>query len=230
MDVVDLVALINGWGPCPFECPVPFADSEIQQIGLEALGPGGGLTLPVALYERIVSDVLTIRSDFGLEGYLHTCQWVGREMLVGIDPAGPLENYLALNSFYGATVLNSWLGGTIVHLGFECDMNMPALSALYEAESEVNYAEPNGIVGGSSSHWLPTALNADVWQWFVIIGFFDCFDGCDCTKTFTFHSTADGTVTLVGETGVVGPPYCPNQIPGPPGPDVVEDWESLCNY
>jgi hypothetical protein len=227
----DLTTLLGRWGPCTdvFECPQPFADSELQQIGLEALGPNGPLNLTDDLYDRIERDVTAIRSEHGLEGYLHACTWVGREMLVGFDPKASLEDFEALNEFYCGSLVRHWSfgGGLLV---FPCDMNIPALAAEYEAQTEVEYAEVNGIVGGNTTRWVPVILGDGVWQWTVTVSFLDCFDGCDCVKQFTFITTEEGDALLIDETPVQGPAYCPDEIPGPPTPDVVESWRQLCNY
>jgi hypothetical protein len=227
----DLTQLLGKWGPCivTFDCPSEFDDPELQQIGLQALGADGPLILAAELYDRLEADVTAIRTEYGLEGYFNTCQWVSRELLVGIDPEGPLENYEALNTFYGATVINEFFGGTIVHLGFACIMNMPALAAIYEAETEVDYAEANGTIG-ASNNWQPVILDSEFWQWTVTISFHDCFDGCDCAKSYIFVTDSASEVFLIEESPVTGQPWCASEIPGPPGQEVEDSWAELCNY
>jgi hypothetical protein len=74
-------------------------------------------------------------------------------------------------------------------------INIPALCAIYAQADGVQFADPDGIIGGEN-FWTPSDIGGGTWAWNIDDGFLDCFDGCDCHKVYEFHVTEAGQVTL----------------------------------
>lgn len=207
VDGADLGDLLLAWGPVPqFDFGPSYKDEEAWQIGLEMLGPSGALTLAQETYDRIDQDLDAIRAfEPDLVGETHTLAWVPNQLIVSVSNSMPLDGYDCLNGYYGVTDIDL-LFGTIYVLTFAANVNVEALVTEYSALPEVNFAEPNGLIGGQN-FWTPTQGPNGTWTWEVDDGFQDCFDGCDCHNVYVFRTTAAGVVMLVSFEQF-GQPWC----------------------
>jgi hypothetical protein len=210
VDVNDLLALLAGWGDCLFDFGPPQSDEEAVQIGLEMLGPGGGLLVPQATYDRIVQDLAAIRAAApGLASQSHTPAWAPDQVIVKVLHGLPRDEYNCLNVYYQMVdedFLFTSGGGDWYVLTFAGRLNIEALAVIYAAAPEVEFAEPNGLFGGEN-FWEPTVLTAGKWRWDVDDGFWDCFDGCDCHRLYEFETSAGGAVELISYQEI-GQPWC----------------------
>jgi hypothetical protein len=91
-------------------------------------------------------------------------------------------------------------------LTFVGNINVEALTQIYNAAPEVNFAEPNGLFGGQN-FWTPTPLGGGVWQWEINDGWCDCFDGCDCHRFWIFETDAEGNIEFIS-VDEIGLPWC----------------------
>ena len=212
VNVLDLIELLLNFGqPCLFEYGSPLSDPEAEQIGLEMLGAGGPLLVPSAVYDRINQDLDRIRIvEGGLASESHSPAWLPNQMIVKVLTGFPQDEYQCLNAYYQVIAeqfLFSSGGGDWYVITFAGNLNVPALAIEYAALAEIEFAEPNGLIGGQN-FWVPTDLGLGVWRWNVDDGFLDCFDGCDCHNLYVFETTAPGGVTLISSSQV-GAPWCP---------------------
>lgn len=204
--VTDLLNLLGSWGVLAIDFGPPLANEEAEQIGLEMLGPDGAILLPQAVYERIVADLVLIRhTQPPLADETHTPAWIPSELLVQLVPNAPLDEYLCLNEIY-QVIDADLLFGTLYVLTFAGNLNVEALAQIYAQAPEVDYAEPNSIIGGSNV-WTPTDLGGGVWQWQVDDSWCDCFDGCDCHRVWLFETDADGNIQTL-DIQEFGLPWC----------------------
>ena len=195
-DVADFVAVMLDPSLALFDYGPGWPNSEAEQIGLEILGVGGPLLLPERSYGRIERDLGLIRAAFpALATQTHSPAWLPQELLVSIIPGVPSDGYQCLNAYYQVTNIEHLFGDWYV-LTFGGHLNVPAVALLYAALPEVQYAEPNGLIGGEN-FWEPTAFGSGVWEWDVDDGFMDCFDGCDCHRHYLIRTDELGRVTLV---------------------------------
>ncbi|UCD75674.1 MAG: hypothetical protein JSV91_01920 [Phycisphaerales bacterium] len=206
VDIDDVFAVLADWGPCLFDYGEPYENTEAEQIGLEMLGPYGPLLLPEESYNRIVRDQDLIRTDYpGLLTEFHDMAWMPNEMIVKLIEGEPLDMYEAYNTYY--QVIDEYnLFGTWWVLTLAGNINVPGLVVEYLGLDAVEYAEPNGLIGGQN-FWQPVVMAEDTWRWNIDDGFHDCTDGCDCHRYYVIDVEADGTVILVSYEEV-GPPYC----------------------
>lgn len=205
VNVGDLLEVIGAWGPCVFEF-TPYPDAEAHQIGLEILGSGGALSLSQDQYNRIVSDVAAIRAAYpALAGQIHSQAWATNQMLVELAPGQPQGDYNCANAFYQLTS-SQVLFGNWRTLTFAGKYNVPALVEKYIPLAAVNFAEPNGMIGGQN-FWRPTPLPTGMWRWEIDDGFWDCFDGCDCHTYYVLETDAKGHINQISITQQ-GQPWC----------------------
>ena len=190
-----------------FDYGPPLPDAEAEQIALEFLGPGGPLLPSAAIYSRVDRDLDLIRAHTpALASETNTPAWVSNQLIAAVTIGMPHDEYNCLNAYYRLTSEEFLCCGNIYVLTFAGNSNVEALAVIYDAAPEVEFAEPNGLVGGQN-FWTPSDLGGGVWQWTVDDGFFDCFDGCDCHRFYTFNVDAGGTVTLV-DYQEFGQPWC----------------------
>jgi hypothetical protein len=210
VNVNDLLLLLADWGPCMFDFGPPVENDEALQIGLEMLGPGGPLTLAPALYARIDQDLAAIRAHTpALAGQTHSPAWLPNQLIVKVLTALPHTEYECLNVYYQVIeeeFLFSSGGGDWYVLTFAGPANIEALGPIYAAAPEVEFAEPNGLIGGEN-FWTPTILEAGKWAWDVDDGFLDCFDGCDCHRLYALETSESGGVDLISYQEI-GQPWC----------------------
>jgi hypothetical protein len=200
VDVDDLVQVILAWGPCLFDFGPQYPNTEAHQIGLEMLGANGPLTLSQAQYDRIDRDLGLIRAAYpALVGQTHTMAWAPNQMIVGLIEGADTTAFDCLNTFYQVSEIDPLFtsGGiewVVVTVGDK--VNVPALGAIYTETPEVQFVDPNGLIGGQN-FWVPTDMGNGTWRWNIDDGFHDCFDGCDCHRVYTIDVDAKGVVTLV---------------------------------
>ncbi len=204
--VTDLLVVLGKWGPATFDYGPPLSNAEAEQIALEMLGPAGPLRPAAADYARIVADLMRIRHEYpALNGQTHTPAWVANDLIVNLASGAPTEEYECLNTYYQVTGI-SHLFSTWWVLTFAGNLNVEALVPIYVETPAVDFAEPNGLIGGEN-FWTPTVLGGGVWQWEVDDGFLDCFDGCDCHRFYVLETDALGNVTLISYQEF-GQPWC----------------------
>jgi len=168
-------------------------------------GAGGALLVPPEVYDRIEFDLALIRNfEPGLLGQTHTMAWAPNQLLAQVEPGAPEGEYVCLNEQYQVIAEDNIFGDWWL-LTFAGNINVPALAQVYMQAPEVQFAEPNGLIGGQN-FWTPTDHGA-YWIWDIDDGWHDCFDGCDCHRLYTFRTTAGGGIGLIGYSEV-GPAYC----------------------
>jgi len=204
--VADFLALLAAWGPIAFDYGPALPNAEAEQIGLEMMGASGPLLVPPEVYDRIVLDLARIR-DFepGLSPETHSMAWAPNQLLVELIPAAPDGEYLCLNEQYQVIdednlFANWWT------LTFAGDLNVVALGQIYMQAPSVNFAEPNALIGGQN-FWMPSELAGGYWLWEIDDGWWDCFDGCDCHRLYTFRISAGGNIWLL-DYQEAGMPWC----------------------
>ncbi len=204
--VLDLLTLLANWGPMVFDYGPGPDNPEAQQIGLEMMGASGGLLVPKEEYLRIDRDLGLIRNaEPALQIEIHSPAWVPSQLLVGLVKGAPQDAYLCLNVIYQVTNVEHLFGSWYL-LTFAGNLNVAALAAIYEEAPEVQFAEPNLIIGGQN-FWVPTPLGEGVWRWEIDDGWHDCFDGCDCHRFYFFETDDKFNVTLISFQEV-GAPWC----------------------
>lgn len=208
-DLPDLSILLSTFGlRCgPFEYPPPSSDPVAEQIGLETLGPAGPLFASDDLIARVRIDLdAIVQAQPLLANQPHTPEWVPDHVLVGLVAGANRDDYDCLNRYYEAVVFGSIPSLNLEFLRFPRALNPEAMSAIYSQLAEVNYAEPDGLIGGEN-FWRPTPLPNGVWQWQVDDGFTDCFDGCDCHRVYDFDTDGLGGAAQTGYNEF-GMPWC----------------------
>jgi hypothetical protein len=189
-----------------FDYGPPLPDAEAHQIALESLGPTGPLLVSGELYNRVDGDLDLIRANTpALVGQTHSPEWAPNQLLVKLVPGQPNQNYACLNAYYRITNVQSLGGGWLV-LTFAGRSNVEALGQIYVALPEVEFADPNGFIGGENK-WTVADQGGGIFAWNVDDGFLDCFDGCDCHRVYDFETTSGGQVTLVNYQEF-GQPWC----------------------
>ena len=209
VDVNDLLLVLSAWGPCQFEYEEISDNSEAAQIALEMLGEEGALLPDPENVERIEQDLDAIRtelSDLASQG--HSPAWVSNQVIVSLVD-NPTKEALAelecFNEYYQVVNIDK-IFGTIYTYTLAGDVNVPALAGIYTSLDAVDFAEPNGIIGGQN-FWVPERQGDGTWIWDVDDGFHDCFDGCDCHNLYLIETTEDGMVELLNFEQQ-GQPWC----------------------
>ena len=202
----DLLELFSGWGPTVFEFAVGQDDAEAQQIAIEMLGAGGHLNAPSEVYERVVRDLDLIREAVpGLARQAHSPAWVANQMIAQILENESQQEYICLNEYYQVIDLDNLFSNWWV-ITFADNINILALIPIYTEAPAVNFAEPNGIIGGQN-FWTPTDLGGGLWQWVIDDGWHDCFDGCDCHRVYTIQTDAKMNIEVIS-IEEFGQPWC----------------------
>jgi hypothetical protein len=211
VDSADLNTLLGEFGMCAFDYGPPLDNDEAIQIGLEFIGASGPLVVPTDTYDRIVTDLAAIRDvQSSLANQTHSPAWSPTSLLLAIPDALGLSPVEAHNAYFGVTdtnILFSSGGNTYWVFTFPHPLNIPALSSVYSAIDGVNFAEPDGLIGGQN-FYSPEQFPGDTWLWFIDDGFHDCFDGCDCHFYYEFETDGLGGATLIDDSQV-GQPWCP---------------------
>jgi hypothetical protein len=93
-------------------------------------------------------------------------------------------------------------------LTFSQAYNIPALAAVFAALDEVDYAEPNGLLGGEADRYEYQDMGGGMWRWFVYDEFWDCFDGCDCARIWSYDIDHDGGIVTEVSYTEEGQDWC----------------------
>ncbi len=209
-DVPGFVAILLDPAIALFDYGPALPDVEAAQIGFEMLGAAGPLLVPADIYARIDADLDAIRAHTpALAAAIHSPAWPANRLIVKVINGLPLDDYQCLNAYYQVIdedVLFPSGNGVWYVLTLAGQLNIAALASVYQALPEVEFAEPDFMIGGAK-FWTPTPLANGAWRWDVDDGFLDCFDGCDCHRLYTFRTSATGVVSLLSyqETGQ---PWC----------------------
>jgi hypothetical protein len=204
--VEDFLTLLAQWGPIAFDFGPQFPHTEAHQIGLEMMGAGGPLVLPPDIYDRIVFDLALIRGyEPALAPETHSMAWLPNQLLVDLVPAAPQDEFECLNEQYQVIEMDN-IFGTWWLLTFAGKINVPALGEVYQQTPAVNLYDPNWLIGGQN-YWVPTDLGNGWWLWEIDDGWWDCFDGCDCHRLYTFRTGPAGQVILY-DYQEVGQSWC----------------------
>lgn len=202
----DLLTLLSGWGPTLFAFADGQDDAEAQQIAIEMLGTGGPLNVPTDIYDRVDRDLDLIRAAVPeLVGQVHSPAWLPNQMIAQILEDESQQEYLCLNEYYQVIDLDNLFSNWWV-ITFDGKINIKALIPIYTEAPAVNFAEPNGLIGGQN-FWTPTDLGGGLWEWEIDDGWLDCFDGCDCHRVYTIQIDAKGTLEIIS-IEEWGAPWC----------------------
>lgn len=199
VDGADLAVLLGAWGPADtFDFGPTFDNAEYHQIGLEMLGPTGPLTLDPETYNRIRGDIEIIRAtERSLADQFHSPKWAPNQIIIKLLPDEPADDFACHNAYYDVSSIDLISKSLQLYtVTFAAKHNVERMSQMYSALPNIQFAEPNGIIGGQN-FWVPTPLGDGVWEWFVEDGWHDCFDGCDCRIRRWYHIEADGNIELV---------------------------------
>ncbi|ODM98544.1 50S ribosomal protein L9 [Orchesella cincta] len=175
---------------------------EVSEAQLIALESSGELLAPEALVQRVDKDLKAIRSKFPAVAEVHTTgKWQPGRLLISNVKKESLD---AINkSAYGPIESKAIFQDTIYSVVFQKPYNPQILSEILKKEFSLTSADPDGIIGGSSSITLnagssPTGKNTYVFM----KGWGDCFAGCINKHFWTFAVGPDAnSVELVEEKG-----------------------------
>lgn len=209
VDVFDLLIVLGDWGPCLHDFGPEYENAEAVQIGLEMISHVG--PLPQAVYDRIDGDLELIRTEHPeLADQFHAMAWAPNQLIAAKPQSAPVsDEYECLNTYYQVVddKIFASFGDVDYHLlTFAGKLNPVALVPIYAALPDVNFAEPNGLIGGQN-FWEPIDLGGGVWRWEIDDGWHDCFDGCDCHRFYTIEVDAAGQVTIIS-IEEFGAPWC----------------------
>jgi len=185
-------------GPQYFDYGPHRDNAEAEQL---AMALSGSLRAPNAEYARIVGDLAAIRAAYPvLTDAVDDPDYAPDQLIVKIKSGWPTTTFDQTNAFYQMIDLDVLVGTTYV-LTYCDNLNAPVLASIYEALPEVDYAEPNSFFGHDDSI-VVTPLGS-TWRYTIDDGFHDCFDGCDCHRSWTFDVALGGAVALIhfGESG-----------------------------
>ncbi|NJK31142.1 MAG: hypothetical protein HC927_01315 [Deltaproteobacteria bacterium] len=135
-----------------------------------------------------------------LESVVQYQAWEPNTMFVSLVPNAPTAEYDALKVQYGVVGEEQpfMFQPNVRLLTFGESYNIPALAKVFAALAEVDYAEPNGLIGGEQDRYEYQDFGGGVWRWAVHDEFWDCFDGCDCAKIWGYDVDQDaGTVVEI---------------------------------
>ncbi len=186
--------------------PSPRDNVEAEQLALEHFS---ALLAQDAEYERILRDVAAIRTrQLHVANVIHDMSWLPTEMIVKVTDGLSRCGFDALNVFYRMSELEFLFqsgGGTWYVVHFPGRLKTPLLSLDYAALPEVQFADPNGLIGTDDHIQIQTG--EDAWTYDLDDGFHDCFDGCDCHIFWTFTVDSAGNVDEVSRN-CTGLPWC----------------------
>ncbi len=172
----------------------PRPDVEAEQLALEN---GTTLLATDAMYDRIRRDLTAIADlEPNVANVSHSGAWAPTQMIVKVTDGVPTCDFDALNAFYQVTEVQFLFqsgGGTWYVVHFPGRLNIPLLGNEYTALSEVQFADPDSLIGGNDIIDIVTSGGPDgTWTYDIDDGWLDCFDGCDCHAFWLFDVTGDG--------------------------------------
>jgi len=177
-------------------------DREAEMLAMEV---SRELRAPDAEYERIVRDLMLIRALYPeLATAIDDADYVPNELLVSVDDTQLLDDYYALNEYY--LVVEEEIHSFFRVLTFCDNLNMPELAQIYTACQNVDYADPNWMIG--IDDFITIRVFGEIYRYSIDDGFWDCFDGCDCHYLWVIEVDAAGTVELISYREQ-GESWCP---------------------
>jgi len=169
---------------------------ENLEAEMLAMALTGQLRAPEEQYQRIRRDLTLIRQVYPqLTTVIDDPDYVPNQLMVSVNPAMPGDNYRALNAYY-LVISEQRIFGNWWLLTFCDNLNAEVLAGIYEALTEVDYADPNGLIG-IDDYITVTVVPPDTYRYHIDDGFWDCFDGCDCHREWLLDVSAQGVVTLI---------------------------------
>jgi len=202
VDLADVAKLLPYVGQEYFAYGPHRENLEAEMLAMDVTGQ---LRAPDQEYERIRRDLALIRATYPqLQQVIDDTDYVPNQLMVGLDNNLPHDGYKALNEYY--LVVSEQIYYSFRLLTFCDNLNAPVLAPQYAALPEVQWAEPNGLIG--IDDFITVTVWSDGTYWYDIDdGFMDCFDGCDCHRVWALTVSPGGTVTLVSyyEWGM---PWC----------------------
>jgi hypothetical protein len=196
VDLRDAAAFQNVYLDDYFDYGPYLEDKEAERVALDFTDE---LKAPVALYERVRQDLLTIREEFPeYEEYTYNGSGNARRLIVSpVD--GAWSSVLdELVRYYQAEVLRcgrGWCG-----LSFCDQLNMPVMAALWEELPEVDYATPSYYLYPAScpsgSLWIEMPYHKLIYD-------FSCCDDTWCWRTLSFEMSESSEILSI----IVSHPY-----------------------
>ena len=164
---------------------------EAELLAMELRGT---LRAGNADYNRILRDLGLIRAAYPeLITVIEDPEYVPNQLIVKLIDGQPTGGYEALNDYYQLVSEEVYSWGRV--LTFCDNLNTPVLADQYDALPETQYADPNWMIGYDDEITVTDAGLA--FRYVIDDGFWDCFDGCDCHRTWTFNVDFAGHVVLV---------------------------------
>ncbi len=199
VDLADFALLSPRFGETSFGYGPHRDNLEAETL---AMAVSGQLRAPDAEYERIAGDLALIRAAYPeLVTVVDDADYVPNQLIVGISVSSPA--YAALNEYY--FVVDEEIHGTWRVLTFCDNLNAPLLAAEYASLPEVNWAEPNWMIG--IDDYITVTPLGGTYRYEIDDGFWDCFDGCDCHRLWVLDVDAEGSVSLISYAEQ-GWPHC----------------------
>lgn len=173
--------------------------SEAELIALEA-SPADQIVAPKDLIERVVRDLEAIRSaDPSMEQVGHQPPWVPGQLIISGLEQSSLDRLK--DSKYGPIETQSISTENTYLVTFVCCCYHPVrLAGRLQEELDIKNAEPNNIIGGSSSITLTGDVSGTN-QYVFYMGSGDCPSGCIDRRYVTYQVTPSGVVTLIKDEG-----------------------------
>jgi hypothetical protein len=174
---------------------------EAELLAMELRGT---LRAANADYNRILRDLGLIRAAYPeLATVIEDPEYVPNQLIVKLIDGQPTGGYEALNSYYQLVNEEIYSWGRV--LTFCDNLNAAVLAEEYDSLPEVQYANPNWMIGYDDEITVTDAGLA--FNYLIDDGFWDCFDGCDCHRVWTFNVDWAGHVVLVSYEEY-GMPWC----------------------
>jgi hypothetical protein len=191
VDLADLAALGPLFGQQYFDYGPHRDNLEAEML---AMAMRGVLRAVETDYQRIIRDLALIRAEYPkLQDVIDDPDWVPKELLLKLVAGQPTTGYQALNRFYQVVQEQVYSWG--IKLTFCDNLNAEELALIYAALPEVQWAEPNGLIG--IDDYITVTDRGDRWEYWIDDGFMDCFDGCDCHREWLLQVDTQGTVYLI---------------------------------
>ncbi len=169
-------------------------DAEAEQLAMHFAGT---LRAPDAEYDRILRDLQLIREAYPfLTAVVDEPDYMPNKLVLRLEAPGPWPNYEALKYYYQVTNDEIIIPSLDIHLLTFCDnLNAHVIGPEFAALADVRYAEPDYLVGWANR--ISIVVFATDYRYTILAGFHDCFDGCDCDRTWVLDVADDGTVGFV---------------------------------
>jgi hypothetical protein len=201
LDVHDVAELVLHVGTAYFDFG-PRRDN--QEAELLAMDLADALRAPEIEYNRILGDLAAIRGKYPeLVDVVDDTDFAPNQLLVGIGNPPPGGDYETLNAFY--QVLDEEIHASWRLLTFCDNLNAVVLAPIYTAAPEVNWADPNWLIG--IDDYITIAVIGTTYRYNIDDGFWDCFDGCDCHREWIIDVDDLGNVMFVSYQEW-GQPWC----------------------